>query len=215
MKFLIMANGDYGDVNWYQSQKDDFDQVVLVDGGANQAALIGVVPQWVVGDMDSITPQARDYAVGMKAKFVAVPCEKDETDTQLALAMVAREGAAEVVIWGGTGSRIDHSLSNLFSSTLLVKQGIKVRFESPRETIYVIDGPLKLPGKVGETVSLVSIGGGDAQGVTLWGFKYPLAEATLSCHWQHAISNIITAPDPTIEIKSGIVAVIHYQFLEK
>jgi len=208
-----MSNGDYGDINWYRSRKDEFDQVVLVDGGANQASRIGVVPRWVVGDMDSIIPEAWDYAAGLETEFVAVPCEKDETDTQLALDLVAREGASEVVIWGGIGSRIDHTLSNLFNAASLIAQGIMVRFESPEETIYIIDDFLQLPGNAGETVSLIAMGE-DVQGVTLQGFKYPLTRETLFCHRQYGVANIITSPDPTIDIESGIVAVIHYQSLK-
>ncbi len=210
MKFLIMANGDYGDLQWYRQFKGNFDQIMCIDGGTARARQLGLVPHRVVGDMDSISRESMDYATLLGAQFTVVPREKDNTDTQLGLELAEQDGASFIVVWGGIGSRMDHTLSNLFSATSLVLRGIKVLFQSPQEDIYLIDRRLNLPGKIGDTVSLITMGD-EAQGVTLKGFRYPLLNATLDGRWQHAVSNVIVESNPVVEVENGVVAVIHYR----
>jgi len=212
LRILVMTNGEYGDPGWYGPQRESFDRVICVDGGTTWAMRLGMVPDRVVGDLDSISPEALDYAAGHGAEFTVVPREKDNTDTQLALELAERDGATGVVIWGGTGSRLDHSLSNLFSASSLVLKGIAVQFASPREDIYLIDRSLVLPARVGETVSLIALGD-EALGVTLSGFKYPLFDARINGRWQHAVSNVVVAENPAVRVASGVLAVIHYREL--
>ncbi len=212
MRCLLMVNGDYGDCAWYRQYKDGFDRVICVDGGTDWARRLGIVPHRVVGDMDSISPEAMDYAASLGAELTVVPREKDNTDFQLGLELAEEDGATEIVVWGGTGSRLDHSLSNLFSATALVLREIKVCFQSPGNDIYLINRHLVLPGKVGDTVSLITMGD-ESRGVTLHGFQYPLTNATLRGRWQYAVSNVIVEPNPAVEIESGVVAVIHYREL--
>jgi len=212
LRFLLMANGDYGDLEWYRQFKDGFERIICIDGGTTWAMRMKLIPHRVVGDMDSISQEAVGYASSLGAEFTVVPREKDDTDFQLGLELAQRDDATGVVVWGGTGSRLDHSLSNLFSATSLVLRGIEVCFQSPREDIYLINRRLVLPGKVGDTVSLITLSD-ESRGVSLRGFQYPLLNATLNGCWQWAVSNVIAEPNPEVEIGSGVVAVIHYRQL--
>ncbi|NLW62807.1 MAG: thiamine diphosphokinase [Syntrophomonadaceae bacterium] len=210
LRFLLMANGEYGELSWYRPFKDGFDRIICIDGGTDQAMAMGMTPWWVVGDMDSISEEATAYAASRGAAFTVVPREKDNTDFQLALELAEKDGATSIIVWGGIGTRLDHSLSNLFSATRLVLQGIEVCFRSPREDVYLVSRHLVVPGKVGDTVSLITLGD-EAGGITLRGFQYPLADAVLDGRWQCAVSNVIVEPYPEVEVGSGVVAVIHYQ----
>jgi thiamine pyrophosphokinase len=214
MQFLIMANGEYGDLDWYRDRALGFDRVFCADGGAGVARSLGIVPDMVVGDLDSLSPADRDCMAGAGVPFSIHPAEKNRTDTQLALELATAEGAAGITIWGGTGSRLDHTLSNLFSAAGVVVRGIDVRFETPDMNIYFVRDRLVVPGRVGDTVSLI-VPGDRATGVTLHGFKYPLDGATLEGYWQFAVSNIIVAERPAIELASGILVVIHYLCLPR
>ncbi|MGD0153539.1 MAG: thiamine diphosphokinase [Thermacetogeniaceae bacterium] len=209
MKFLIMTNGDYGSLDWYRGQKERFDRVIGVDGGASQAIRLDIVPHWVIGDLDSLNQADRDALEKLGAVFYIYPAEKDYTDTQLALELAQKEGAGEIVIWGGTGDRLDHTFSNLFSAARLAEQGIAIRFEHPRITIYLVRDRLVLPGQAGDTVSLIVLGD-RAEGVTLQGFRYPLHNAVLDGHWPCTLSNVIAGPNPSIQVASGVLAVFHH-----
>ena len=209
MKFLIMASGEYGAPDWYRGRVRLFDRVIAANGGAARALWLGVVPTWVVGDMDSLSQADREKLDGAGAVFYTYPPEKDDTDTQLALGLAQKEGADEIVVWGGAGDRIDHTLSNLFSAAGFVEQGIAIRFEHPRVTVYLVCDRLVVPGRVGDTVSLIALGNG-AAGVSLDGFRYPLREAVLDYRRPYTVSNVIVEPDPSVRVTSGVLAVIHY-----
>ena len=156
MRFLLMANGEYGELSWYRPFKDGFDRIICIDGGTDQAMAMGMTPWWVVGDMDSISEEATAYAASRGAAFTVVPREKDNTDFQLALELAEKDGATSIIVWGHRYSP-DHSLSNLFSATRLVLQGIEVCFRSPGRCLSG-KPPSAVPGKVGDTVSLITLG---------------------------------------------------------
>lgn len=213
VKFLIMTNGSYGDLNWYREQQtDSFDRIICVDGGAGRARALGLIPAWVVGDLDSIRDGDRRYMEMTGVRFKTFPRQKNHTDTQLALELSAEQGAKKIVVWGGTGTRLDHTLSNIFSAVALLEQGIDVLFDSPGVTVYLIRDRLVLPGSVGDTVSLIALGE-KAHGVNLQGFHYPLQDAVLESRWQWAVSNIIANTHPVVQVDSGVLAVFHYKIL--
>jgi len=205
-----MANGEYGDLDWYRERAQGYDRVIAADGGAGLAVKLDLVPDWVVGDLDSLAQADGEKLDQLGAVFYVYPPEKDDTDGQLALRLAQKEGADEIVVWGGMGGRLDHALSNLFSAAGFVEQGIAVRFEHPQVTVYLVrDRLVGVPGRVGDTVSLITLGLG-ASGVSLDGFQYPLREADLDYRRPYTISNIIVEPDPCVRVTSGILAVIHY-----
>ncbi len=210
MKFLVITNGTYGDLDWYRDRAGLYDRVICVDGGARRARELCIVPGWVVGDMDSISDDDRKYMEGAGVSFELHPPEKDFTDTQIALELAARKGGKEICIWGGTGSRLDHNLSNIFSAASYLARGIKILFESPDLVVHFVEERLVIPGSPGDTVSLIALGE-RAVGVDLRGFKYPLAKATLESSWQWAVSNIITEANPVVRLDSGVLAVFHYK----
>ncbi|MDN5375908.1 MAG: thiamine pyrophosphokinae [Thermacetogenium sp.] len=212
MRFLIMANGEYGDLAWYRDRLQFFDRVVCADGGAGVARMLGIVPDWIVGDLDSIREEDRSQLERAGVRLEIHPPDKDFTDTHLALELARREGAREVAVWGGTGSRLDHTLCNLFNASRFVEDGIEVRFESPDLTIYLVDRQLIVPGSVGDTVSVLVLGD-RATGLTEEGFRYPLQDADLDGRCQYTVSNVITRPHPCIRVATGILAVFHYRSL--
>ncbi|NLI13033.1 thiamine diphosphokinase [Pelotomaculum propionicicum] len=210
MKFLVITNGAYGNLDWYRSRVGLFERLICVDGGAGRARELGIIPHWIVGDMDSISEPDRKFMEDAGVCFEVHPPEKDFTDTQLALELAAREGGRNIVVWGGTGSRLDHNLSNIFSASFFLERGIDIVFDSPDMTVYLVKKQLVIPGSPGDTVSLIAMGS-RVSGVDLHGFKYPLNKATLEGNWQWAVSNIITQAEPVVRLDSGILAVFHYK----
>jgi thiamine pyrophosphokinase len=210
LKYLIITNGDYGDPDWYRRHSGSFDRIICVDGGAGRARTLGITPDWLVGDMDSINPADRTYMEQAGVILKTFPRHKDYTDTQLALTLAVKEGAGKIVVWGGTGSRLDHTISNIFSAARFLENGIEIIFDAPAVTIYLIKDRLVLPAKVGDTVSLLVLGD-SATGVTLHGFEYPLNGAFLEGRWQWAVSNVVSTLNPVVEVASGDLAVIHYK----
>lgn len=212
MKMLILCNGEYGDPSWYRSRMSGYSRIICTDGAACMARRIGIVPDLVVGDMDSIAAEDRESLESAGARFQVYPPEKDLTDTQIAYEIAREQGASFVTVWGGTGSRLDHTLSTLHNAFMLVEQGIDVCFASPDVTIHLVRRRLALTGSPGDTVSLIVLGD-RAKGITLTGFRYPLRNATLEGTWQIGVSNFMTMANPVVEVADGNIAVFHYHRL--
>lgn len=210
MKYLVITNGSYGDLDWYRRRAGQFKRTVCADGGAGRARELGIIPDWIVGDMDSISEHDRRFMEEAGVSFELHPPEKDSTDTQIALELVERQGGRDIVVWGGTGSRLDHNLSNILSALSFIERGVDIVFDSPDLTVYYVKKQLVVPGLPGDTVSLIALDG-RVSGVDLSGFKYPLDKATLEINWQWAVSNIITGESPVVRLDSGILAVFHYK----
>ena len=209
---LILANGHYGNVEWYRPRISGFTKIICADGGAGMACRLGIVPDLVVGDMDSIDSKDREALKGSGAEFLIYPKEKDLSDIQIAFEHALSLKATSVTLWGGTGSRLDHTFSTMLNAFHLVENNIDVCLDSPEVTIHPVRGTLKLSGKPDDTVSLIAIGD-TATGVNLKGLYYPLNNATIQSTWQFGISNIMTGEKAVIKVKTGHVVVFHYHIL--
>lgn len=212
-RWLIMANGSYGadseeTKSWYRSQSKGFHKILCADGGTNHARRLDIRPDQIVGDMDSIDPIEQRFMEEQQVEFHLVPAEKDVTDTQLAMDIAARGGAGEIVIWGGAGDRLDHTLANLFSAVPYAKAGIGIRFDSPELTIHLVNHELILQGTPGDTVTVLSLLP-EAKDVTLTDFFYPLKHATLDAFHPVGVSNLMTGETARIQVGEGSLAVFH------
>ncbi len=205
---LIMSNGEYGNSDWYQQQKDKYRYILCTDGAAAKARELNILPDVIVGDMDSIAAEDLAFMKQRQVKIHLHPPEKDFTDTFLALKLAEEKHLPDVIIWGGTGGRLDHTLANLFGCISFVQRGMRLGFDGPDLGVYMIRDRLKLRGEAGDTVSLFPMGE-KVGGVTLSGFYYPLENAVLEPEFPIGVSNVLTAKEGSIRIDSGVLAVFH------
>ena len=90
------------------------DMVIAADSGAQAALQYGIVPAYIVGDLDSLDEQALADARERGSQVIPAQPEKDETDTELAVLVALKHGATEITLLGALGgSRIDHTLANV------------------------------------------------------------------------------------------------------
>ncbi len=167
-------------------RRDDF--VVACDGGLSLANALGVTPELIVGDFDSHPRPETDI------ETIALPCEKDDTDTVFAVREAVRRGFSDFLMLGVTGGRLDHTLGNASLLLWLAARGMKGRIvdEISEYELVSDDYPAKIEGGC-RFFSLLAIGG-DAEGITIKGAKYPLTDAVITSEYQYGISN---------EVKSG------------
>jgi thiamine pyrophosphokinase len=187
--------------------------VVAVDHGLDHALHLGVMPDVVIGDLDSASPASVEAARRGGAVIEQHPADKDESDLELALRWVEMNTAAprRVRCVAMRGGRIDHELVNLAVIAGWAPRGDLVTIDDEAATITVVtpsvDGTTIL-AEVGAVVTLLAIGGA-ATGVTTTGLQWPLANATLTPDSSWGLSNVCTAPRPTITCATGrLVAII-------
>jgi thiamine pyrophosphokinase len=210
VKVIIVAGGqEERDAVW-QHWVRDADLIVGADSGAAQALAWGLVPQVVIGDMDSLSAGAQAELEKHQARFVRHPRAKDETDLELALTFAAEQGACEIVVLGASGGRLDHTLSNVLLLALPRLAGIPVRLvRGAQEAILLRGGEsISLPGQPGDLVSLLPWCG-DAQGVTTEGLTWPLEDEVLHFGFSRGVSNEMTTRQARVALKEGYLLVVH------
>lgn len=209
MKCVILANGDYGNIDSYKWLLKEADIILCADGGANYAYKMGITPAYIVGDMDSIHPPVVDYYKEQGVEFRRYPQRKDFTDTQLILALAEELNASEIVFLGSLGKRLDHTLSNLYCGGELALKGKKVWHYTANYAAYLVNKGITISGQVGDIVSVLALTD-EAQGVYEEGFEYPLKNVILKKWNPYAISNVLAKNEGVIRVGEGLLLVIHY-----
>lgn len=207
MRCLIFAGGEFKDPRWHRSQIKDDDFVLCADKGAEYLLSMGLKPGLVVGDLDSLDPAARQSLEEMGVPFKSFPGEKDETDTELALLEALHRKPEEVIIYAGSGDRLDHTLANIFLLVEHLPAGIPISLATPSQSLWVTDRPVTVTGYPGQTVSLISLSPA-VYGLTLKGFYYPLDNDVLRQGSPRGISNIMLGHEAQIHFTEGILLVV-------
>ena len=139
MKGLIISNGEISDLNILKSVAMDVDFIVCADGGADYITKININPDLVVGDLDSISSSTLQLIESENIEIQRYNPHKDATDTELATEYLVEKGFKKIVFMGVTGSRIDHTLGNIFILDKLLKRGIKGVIIDEKNKVYITD----------------------------------------------------------------------------
>ena len=208
---FIICGGPIGDLSFLQAQQERHQPVALIcaDGGARHLHALGLTPDLIVGDMDSLDGELQREFVVRGSRIMRYPEAKDETDSELALQLAFMMAPDEIRIYGALGARIDHTLVNLALLAAAADKGIETRLLDEWCEIFLVRKTARIEGEIGQTVSLFAFGV-DATGVTLEGFEYPLRNATMVLNSPIGVSNRLTAEQGVISVESGDLLVIRY-----
>ncbi len=94
-------------------------RIIAADGGLRHTAALGLVPDIIIGDMDSV--QDREIPEGA----ILYPTRKDDTDMMLAVKKGMALGADEIFLFGGMGGRFDHTYANIQTLAYLAEHGVR------------------------------------------------------------------------------------------
>ena len=180
-----------------------FDCVVAVDGGFAHLEAIGRAPDHALGDFDSLgyVPEADSVEVH--------PAHKDKSDLELALDFAHEQGFGEVVIYGGLGGRLDHTLAALQMSARFAEEGMGVSFVGVDFAVRILVGPgeFSIPALHG-TVSVFSAVD-ESFGVTERGMEYPLENATVANRTTLGLSNELVGQPAGVSVRRGTLFIFH------
>ena len=208
MRAIIFANGDSSEPAAVKQQLMPADWIIAADGGTRHALSIEVMPDLVIGDLDSLAETDRAQLDRAGVRLIVYPTRKDYTDLELALRQALDQGATEIVIFGALGGRWDQTLGNLMLLTLPELIDVPTRIVEGKTTVRVIRDRAEIDGRVGDILSLLALKG-DARGVTIEGCEYPLNDATLPFGATLGISNVLTRPKAIITVRDGLVLAVH------
>jgi len=205
---IIFANGDLPNIRIAQDllQPDDF--LIGVDGGTVHIFNMGLRPNVVVGDMDSIPEEILSRLTASDVEINLHPADKNETDLELALDYAIRSAHREILILAAMGGRLDHALSNLLLLTHPRLQDLKIRIDDGMEELFFCRDQVHVHGRPGDLVSLIPWGG-QVTGIATNHLKWPLRGETLVPYKTRGVSNQMLAEAASIKIASGLLLIIH------
>jgi len=203
MKAFIYSGGDIYAENITEHPKSD-DITIAADSGYKNALTLGENIQLIVGDMDSLD----ENIVPDKIEIIRLKPEKDMTDTQVAVEVAIERGADQIIIVGGIGCRLDHSLSTISILESLDLRHIQAYVTNGKNRVHFIRSTSYLLPK--SSYKFFSLLATDEiiKGVDIEGGKYPLKNAKLKRNMQFAISNEITGNCALISVKKGGIYII-------
>lgn len=208
MRALIFVNGTIDDYAAIAGHLRAGDYLIAADGGARHCAALGVQPAVLVGDLDSIEPSLLAAYEKAGVAIERHPPRKDETDLELAVRRAIADGAAEILLLGALGGRLDQTIANLL---LPARQAwpVPIRLADGRQLAQVVRGGerVTLHGAPGDTVSAVPLSE-TVTGISYTGLEYPLHNATLGLGSTRGVSNRMATPSAAIQIATGILLVV-------
>jgi len=185
--------------------------LIAADGGANALHRAAILPDVLVGDLDSLAAEALTWAEAYGCEVRRAPREKDETDLELALLLAIERGAQAIDVLGALGGRLDHTLANVAMLSMHELAGRRTRLLDGEQELLVVRGGecLRVEGQAGDTVSLLPLSG-VATGISIEGFYYPLEQGTLRADRARGVSNVLLHPPGSVRLAEGLLLVIHH-----
>lgn len=178
------------------------DLLIAADGGLPAVEGMGLIPDLVVGDFDSLG------AIPCHSNTVVLPREKDVTDMHAAIDLGLERGYTRFVLYGGTGGRLAHTLANLQLLDSLARQNCRgFLIGGGTVATAVHNGALDFPPSLSGYLS-VFCSGAPAQGVTLQGLKYELTDAQLTPDFPLGVSNEFTGAAARVSVANGTLLVL-------
>lgn len=181
--------------------------VIAADGGAESALAASLAVDLAVGDFDSTSAETLAALEHAGTRIERHPVAKDKTDLELALDAALETGAQRIVVVGSADGRLDHLLGGLLLLASDVYAGVEIDAQFGPASIHVIRGTRTLTGAVGETISLLAVGG-TASGVRTSGLRYPLQSETLAAGTSRGLSNVFESTTARISLASGVLIAV-------
>ncbi len=218
-KIIIFANGIIENSKKAKRIASDAQQIICADGGAVHCAELGIIPDLIIGDFDSIPKKIRKKFAKHKVEIKQYPIHKDYTDLELALQQAAETAAkcekkekgkkkAAVHIVAGLGGRWDMSLATLLLPASHQYHDLEIIIHGKEESMQVLAaGRHTISGKRGQRVSFLPLCG-DAKGITLAGFEYAAGDITLKFGSSRGVSNTLVEESGLIRIKEGMLMMV-------
>lgn len=178
------------------------DFLLAADGGLSHLQRLGLKPQGILGDFDSLGYVPEGAQV--------YPVEKDDTDVLLAVRKGLALGYRRFVLYGALdGPRLDHTIANLQTLVFLAEHGARGYLIGKRYLVTTVcRETLRLPARARGILSVFCLGA-PARGVTLEGLQYPLREGTLESGFPLGVSNHFTGSPASVTVREGCLILLY------
>ncbi|HEV2093552.1 MAG TPA: thiamine diphosphokinase [Rubrobacter sp.] len=209
MRAAVFLNGSPDPPELLRGVAGQADLVVAADGGARHALETGVVPDLIVGDLDSLGEELALEAERRGASLERYPARKDKMDGHLAVLAARRLGADAADLSCAGGGRMGALFAVPHVLLAAERVGLKATVVAGWGGTFVVEnGSRALAGEPRDSVSVFPLSG-PATGVTLEGLVYPLKEARLEPGDTLGFHNEMAGREARVSVRSGALLVIH------
>ena len=209
-KCILVCAGDFVPV---EIEREDGDLVIAVDAGLLHLEQIGMLPDMMVGDFDSLPAQGRatleSYERERPQSVVRLPLAKDDTDTMAAVKAGLARGYRRFYLYAALGGRLDHVLANLQTLVYLKAHGAAgYLMDAACMAMVVENETVRFHQGMRGIFSLFSLDR-EIRGVTLRGLRFPLEEATVTNDFPVGVSNqFLPDEQAVVTVREGRALVI-------
>lgn len=181
---------------------DSTDFLLAADGGLQHLEKLGLTPDGIIGDFDSL-----GYIPEGAKVF---PVEKDDTDAMLAVRQGLAMGYRKFLLYGSLdGPRLDHTVANFQTLQYLADHGARGYLIGETYVVTVVkDGSFRFPAAARGIVSVFCMGS-PARGVTIRGLKYTLENSTLTAGFPLGVSNHFTGAEASVSVEDGSLLILY------
>ncbi len=203
-KAIIIANGEAPSkqvVNYLL--RKGYDTVIAADGGLLHCKKLGIIPQHIVGDFDSVSQKELDNY--RKVSTIKQIKRQTDTDLEKAILYAIKIGFTDIAVCAATGFRIDHTLGNI-SLLLRYVSRIQIRLVSKESIVIPVQGSYTFLTKAGETISLFAFE--QKTKISTLGLKYPLNRESLMFGNRESVSNVTNEDVVSLRVINGTAILV-------
>ena len=208
MKMILVAGGAVTPefLKRYSDPDDRRTCLVGIDAGVLRLEEAGLVPDVVIGDFDSVSPEERERIRKGYPQNLFLNPVKDDTDMEAAVRYAIEQRPEEILILGATGGRMDHTVTNLRLLVLFVEADLHAYLLDEHSRIRILKRSATLDKNelYGPYVSLLPVLE-TVRDITLRGFKYPLEQASLEPFSSLGVSNELEEETGEIIFSQGLL----------
>lgn len=183
--------------------------VVVADGGLKFLLKNGMLPDFFVGDLDSVELEGALKDILKDIPKEIVPVEKDDTDMVLAVAKAYEKGYRNILLYGGCGgARISHTLANIQMMSFYAKKGCSLQMLGDGVRLEILHNASKtLSAAMKGSISVICLSD-IAEGVTIQGLKYEYTGA-LTSDRTLGVSNSFVGKDAMVSVENGTLLLVY------
>jgi thiamine pyrophosphokinase len=207
-KTILFLNGDMPPQKVINKYCTKGSYIICADGGANGLTNTKIIPNIILGDLDSLKPAARVYFLRKNVEIRRID-DQETTDFEKALLYCIDLNLNNITVFGAVSSRPDHTMNN-FSVLKRFCITLDIRIIDKEFEIYYINRKTSFNYKIGHTVSLMPMP--SAGGITTKGLKYKLRNESLELGTREGTLNVSTAKNISIEFKKGSLLLFKKHF---
>lgn len=207
---LIVLNGQFNLTGKELKQiikNENIKKVIAVDGGAEILKKMSLIPDSIIGDLDSISDETLNFFKDKNVEINKYPAEKNETDSELAIDYCKKNNIEKLILIAALGGRIDQELANINLLEYIKTKNLNAKIIDKNIEISIIEKNKKFIDKKKYRLSLIpqtSL----VKKASISGCKYNLDNKNLYRHKTRGISNLIVEKEAVVTIEKGLLIYI-------